>query len=59
MPLTDTYSIDKTFEKLSYIIDLQNSIHESKAKKQNELIYKKALEDLKKEENTKKFSKLL
>ena len=45
---------DKTFEKISYIIDLQNSIHESKSKKQNDLIYRKALEDLKNEENTKR-----
>jgi len=36
---------------------LQNSIHESKAKKQNEMIYKKAMENLKKDEKTKKFKK--
>lgn len=46
--------LDKVYDKISYIIDLQNSIHESKEKKRYELIYKNALEKVNKEEIQKK-----
>lgn len=51
--------LEKISEKINFLIDLQNSIHESKLKAKNDLIYQKELARINKKEKDKMLVPLL